>query len=92
MERLSEKEILIQLQNLNGWTLNEGALEKPYLFKDFKEALAFINEVGILAEEVNHHPEIFNVYHKVRLRLSTHDANGITIKDIDLAEKISTLQ
>ncbi len=91
MQRLSEQEILAQLQNIKGWTLNEAALERHFDFTDFKEALAFINKVGALAEEANHHPELFNVYNKVNIRLSTHDADGITIKDFDLATKISEL-
>lgn len=92
MKRLSEKEILGSLQKLPGWTLNAGALENNYELKDFKEALAFINQIGHLAEAANHHPELFNVFNKVNLRLHTHDANGITEKDFDLARKISELR
>lgn len=91
MQRLSEKEILVRLQDLKGWTLNEGALENQFELNDFKEALAFINKIGELSEAADHHPEIFNVYNKVNLRLSTHDADGITEKDFALASKISTL-
>lgn len=92
MQRLSEKEILERLQNLKGWTLNNGAIERNFELKDFKEALAFINGIGAAAEADNHHPELFNVYNKVNIRLSTHDADGITQKDFDLAEKISELR
>ncbi len=90
MERLAEKEILSKLQNLKGWTLNDGAIEKKFELEDFKEALAFINKIGAAAEAANHHPELHNVYNKVNIRLSTHDADGITEKDFDLAQKIST--
>jgi len=91
MQRLSEKEILAKLQTLPGWTLNEGSLERNFEFADFKEALAFINRLGQLAEEANHHPELFNVYNKVNIRLSTHDADGITEKDFNLALKLSVV-
>ncbi len=92
MQRLAEIEILGKLQELTGWTLNHAALEKNFVLKDFKEALAFINQIGALAEEANHHPELYNVYNKVNIRLSTHDVDGITQKDFDLAGKISELR
>ncbi len=92
MQRLSEKEILSKLQDLDGWTLNQAALEHNFELDNFKEALDFINQIGELAETANHHPELYNVYNKVNIRLSTHDASGITQKDFDLAEKISELR
>lgn len=92
MQRLSEKEILGRLQDLSGWTLNDSAIERNFELKDFNEALAFINQIGAFAEEANHHPELFNVYNKVNIRLWTHDADGITEKDFDLAKKISELR
>ena len=91
MQRLSEKQILENLQQLPGWTLNNHAIEKEYKLKDFAEALVFINQIGALAEAANHHPELFNVYNKVNIRLSTHDADGITEKDFDLAKEINQL-
>jgi 4a-hydroxytetrahydrobiopterin dehydratase len=91
MHRLSERDILGRLQELSNWTLNNGALETNLEFNDFKEALKFINQLGSLAEEANHHPELHNVYNKVNVRLWTHDANGITNKDFDLAEKVNQL-
>jgi 4a-hydroxytetrahydrobiopterin dehydratase len=54
--------------------------------------MGFIVQVGILAEKHNHHPELFNVYNKVRIRLNTHDAKGVTIKDINLAIAIDKIQ
>lgn len=92
MKRLAEKEILGRLTELNKWTLNNHAIEKEFKFKSFKEALSFINKIGELAEEANHHPELFNVYNKVNIRLRTHDADGITDKDFDLAEKINLIK
>lgn len=67
-------------------------MERHYLFNDFSEALAFIMRVGLEAEKAQHHPEIHNVYNKVRLRLSTHDAGDVvTEKDHALARAIDKL-
>jgi len=92
MEKLNETEVLNRLENLSGWSLKEQAIEKKYELADFKKALAFINQIGERAEEANHHPELFNVYNKVTIRLHTHDADGITDKDFDLARKIDELR
>ena len=91
METFDVKQIEENLKNLNNWALVNDALEKSFTFKNFKDALVFINHVGQLAEEADHHPEINNVYNRVRLRLNTHSANGITKKDFDLAQKINLL-
>jgi 4a-hydroxytetrahydrobiopterin dehydratase len=89
MKTYSETECQILLENLEDWNFKENALERNFQFKNFSQSLAFIVQVGLLAEKANHHPEILNVYNKVRLRLTTHDANGVTEKDFDLARKIS---
>jgi 4a-hydroxytetrahydrobiopterin dehydratase len=74
------------------WEEKENKLVKHFKFKDFKAALKFINQVGDLSETQNHHPEIFNVYNKVSLSLTTHDAgNTITDKDYALAKSIDQL-
>lgn len=91
METLSTSNIANALESLNDWSFIENTLEKKYQFKDFKQALGFIVQVGMLAEKQNHHPELHNVYNKVTLRLSTHDANGVTQKDIDLAKAIDKI-
>ncbi|GIZ08897.1 4a-hydroxytetrahydrobiopterin dehydratase [Flavobacterium sp. UMI-01] len=80
-----------QLANLKDWKYDTNGIVKDFVFKNFNEALAFIVQVGLLAEKVNHHPEVFNVYNKVHLRLSTHDANGLTDKDFNLAKMINLL-
>ena len=80
-----------ELQNISDWAFKNNGIEKQFLFKNFSKALAFIVEVGILSEKSNHHPELFNVYNKVHLRLTTHDAGGITKKDFDLAKAINEL-
>jgi 4a-hydroxytetrahydrobiopterin dehydratase len=71
------------------WNTADGKLHKEFLFKNFVEAFAFITKVALIAERVNHHPEIRNVYNKVEIYLYTHDEeNTITEKDKHLAEKI----
>ncbi len=80
------------LGGLEGWALDDGKLLKTYVFMDFKAALIFINRVGEVSEKLNHHPEILNIWNKVTLRLSTHDAgNRITEKDLTLARAIQSL-
>jgi 4a-hydroxytetrahydrobiopterin dehydratase len=79
------------LENLKNWHFNANGIEKNFLFKSFTEALGFIVKVGVLSEKMNHHPELFNVYNKVSLRLTTHDAGGITDKDFKLATEIEEI-
>lgn len=91
MKKYELDEINKQLEKLNGWSYTMGALEKNIAFKDFGEAFGFIARVALIAETLNHHPEWTNVYNKVRIRLSTHDAGGITEKDFALAERIENV-
>lgn len=75
-----------------GWNvINEHHLEKEFIFKDFKEALAFTNQVGALAEEQGHHPDIHLAWGKTRIVLWTHKINGLSEGDFILAAKIETL-
>ena len=89
---LSATEITSKLNSLSSWELAGGELVSTFSFKDFRASLAFVNEVGELAEAAGHHPDIDIRYNKVRLALVTHDAGGITAKDFELAGKISGLQ
>ncbi len=75
------------LAKLTGWDVTDGrdAIRKVFQFKDFSEAFAFMTRCAIKAEVMDHHPEWFNVYNKVDVTLSTHDADGLTQNDIDLA-------
>jgi 4a-hydroxytetrahydrobiopterin dehydratase len=91
MTTMNESSINKQLQLLNNWSYVDNAIEKNYSFKNFAEALLFINKVGAIAEKLNHHPELFNAYNKVKLRLTTHDAHGITQKDFDLAAAVDAI-
>ena len=80
-----------ELANLKDWKFVKNAIEKDFEFKDFTKALAFIVQVGFLAEKQNHHPELLNVYNKVKLRLNTHTESAVTSKDFDLAKAIDKL-
>jgi len=81
------------LARLNGWSEAKGrdAISKKFVFKDFKAAFAFMTKVADVAEEMNHHPEWFNVYKTVDVTLSTHDAGGLTELDVKLAEAMDRL-
>ncbi len=80
------QELLKQLGN--GWkVIDDHHLEKEYTFKNFREALAFTNKVGAIAEEQGHHPDIFLSYGKVKIQLWTHKINGLTESDFILAAK-----
>ncbi|OYX83098.1 MAG: 4a-hydroxytetrahydrobiopterin dehydratase [Flavobacteriales bacterium 32-34-25] len=91
METYNKKTAEPILSKLENWIFLNDGIEKKFEFKNFNQALAFIVQVGLLAETKNHHPELFNVYNKVNIRLSTHDAKGVTDKDFDLAKVIEKL-
>lgn len=73
------------------WSIKEGKLYRAFKFADFIAAFGFMTQVAILAEKADHHPEWFNVYNKVNISLTTHDAGGISARDFALAEQISAL-
>jgi 4a-hydroxytetrahydrobiopterin dehydratase len=87
MPPLSAAEISSRLTSVPDWQIESGELVRTFLFKDFRASLAFVNQVGELAEKAGHHPDIDIRYNKVRLALVTHDAGGITAKDFDLARE-----
>ena len=84
MERIGAQAALARL---NGWSAVEGrdAIRKVFEFEDFNAAWGFMSRVAVKADKVDHHPEWFNVYNKVDVTLATHDADGVTQKDVDLA-------
>ena len=86
-EKLSSGEIEGALAALDGWSRAEGrgAIQKTYKFNDFNAAFAFMTKVAAKADEMDHHPEWFNVYATVEVTLATHDAGGVTDLDIELA-------
>ena len=79
------------LEKLSGWAFRSGGIEKDFTFKDFSGAFAFMTRIALLAEQRNHHPEWSNIYNKVQIRLSTHDAGGLTDKDLELSKAIESL-
>ncbi len=87
--RLTEAEIVKNLESVPGWSLEDGKLFREFNFPSFVEAFGFMASVAIIAEKQNHHPEWFNVYNKVRIHLTTHDAGGISENDFALASSIN---
>ena len=90
-EPLSREEIGRALQDLPGWSYEEDQLRKTFTFGSFREAVGFIVRMAFCAEELDHHPDLHNVYNRVRVALSTHDAgNKVTEMDLALAREIET--
>jgi 4a-hydroxytetrahydrobiopterin dehydratase len=87
-KKLDESKIQASLSSIPKWKLEKGELVQNATFDDFKQAMTFIKHVAELAENAGHHPDIDIRYNKVRLALVTHDAGGITQKDISLARDI----
>lgn len=85
---LSDAEIAARLGEIPDWMRIGQAIERTWTFKDFPEALTFINRVGKIAEAADHHPDIHNSWNRVTLRLTTHDRGGLTGLDFDLARRI----
>ncbi len=90
-EKLTADEVSAGLDGLPGWSLSNGKLRREFRFANFSEAFGFMTSAAIEAEKMNHHPEWFNVYNKVVVDLTTHDAGGITELDIELAKKMNAL-
>lgn len=88
LQRLSVEQASQRLAALPGWTLADDGLSmaRSYRFADFSAAFAFMTQVALAAEKANHHPEWFNVYNRVDVRLTTHDAGGLTERDMALAQ------
>ena len=95
MDRLNDYQITEKLAALNGWKLNDlegrAGLLKVFPTRDFLTGLGFVVRIAVLAEKANHHPDITLTYPKVSVRLSTHDAGGLTTRDFDLAAQIDLL-
>ena len=90
VEKLSAAERAAALAELADWTEVEGrdAIAKTFSFGDFNEAFGFMTRIALAAEKADHHPEWFNVYNRVEITLSTHDAGGLSARDIALAKVI----
>lgn len=81
------------LEALNGWSAVDGreAIYKEFIFKDFEAAFTAMSKIAEKAEQMNHHPEWFNVYNRLNVTLATHDANGVTSYDLELARFIDEM-
>lgn len=89
--KLADEEIGRRIQSLAGWKVENGKLHKEFTFRTFIEAFGFMSRVALLAERMNHHPEWFNVYNRVVIDLTTHDAGGISALDVEFARNIEEL-
>ena len=81
----------LQTQARTNWRMEEDSLHAQWVFEDFGRAMSFMNSVADVAERMNHHPEWTNVYNRVNVRLTTHDAGGLTPLDFDLARAMDNL-
>jgi 4a-hydroxytetrahydrobiopterin dehydratase len=88
---LQEKEIHAQLADLPGWQYDGRFISKNFVFADFTAAFAFMVRVAFIAESMGHHPDWSNVYRSVKIQLRTHDADGITALDMEMAKGIEAL-
>jgi 4a-hydroxytetrahydrobiopterin dehydratase len=88
---LSEDEVSRRLAELPGWKLREGKLHRGFRFESFVEAFGFMSRAALVAEKLDHHPEWSNVYSRVDVDLTTHDAGGLTRLDFELAARMNEL-
>ncbi len=92
MTKLNEQEIQAKMANIDpAWLVKGKFIHRDFLFKDFIEAFSFMTAVALSAEKAGHHPNWKNAYNKVTIALNTHDADGITDKDFDLAKAIDKI-
>ena len=89
--RLTDEQLEELATSLPAWRVQDGALRRELRFADFVEAFGFVTKVALLAEAMGHHPEWSNVYDRVSLALTTHDAGGLTELDVRLARRIDAL-
>ena len=91
MIRISQEEIDEELEKLHGWSVINEKLHKEFSFDSFNQAFGFMTRAAMEIEKMNHHPEWFNVYNRITIELTTHDAGGITKNDVDLAKILNSL-
>lgn len=89
--KMSSEQIEAELKNLDGWELKNEKLHRELKFKNFGQAFGFMTQVAILADRLEHHPEWSNVYSRVTIDLTTHEAAGISQRDFELAQKINEI-
>ena len=90
-KKLSAEEIAEQIAELKTWAAEDGNLKKRFAFKNFAEALEFVNKVGAIAEKLDHHPDITFGWGYAEFSITTHDAGGLTHNDFDLAKDIEKI-
>lgn len=92
-EKITRDAVAARLNTLPGWVIDpdRDSIKKSFVFKDFSEAFGFMTRCALTAEKINHHPEWFNVWNKVDITLSTHDAGGLTELDLKLAAAMNAL-
>lgn len=90
-KRLTTEEIGERLASIEGWSILDGKLHRELRFADFAQAFGFMASAALIAEAMNHHPEWSNVYNRVTIDLTTHDAGGITELDFELARRIDAV-
>ena len=91
MMRLSESDIDEELKKLSGWNVKNEKLHKEFQFDNFNQAFGFMTRAAMEIEKMNHHPEWFNVYNRITVDLTTHEAGGITNNDVNLARILNSL-
>ena len=91
VEKLSPADIEERLVQLPDWGLDQHKLFRHFVFENFIEAFGFMSQVALVAESMNHHPEWSNVWNRVEIYLTTHDAGGISERDFTLAKRIDSL-
>jgi 4a-hydroxytetrahydrobiopterin dehydratase len=90
-EKMTTQELSLATAKLPNWKVVEGKLSRAFKFHDFVDACAFMTKVSLISEKMDHHPEFSNSYNRVTIGLFTHDLDGVSILDIELAKKIDTL-
>lgn len=90
--RLTDAEVAALLADVPGWSLREDgkAITRTFTFADFNQAFGFMARVALYADKADHHPEWFNVYNRVEMTLTTHDADGLSARDAAMARAIET--
>lgn len=91
MEKLNKEEITKKLEDLQGWTFAKNAIHTSFQFDNFKDAFTVMTRIAFEAEALQHHPNWGNVYNQLEISLSTHDADGVTEKDFELARAIEAI-
>lgn len=91
MKVLSSREVREKLEEIEGWKIKGSKIQRIYKFKKYMDGIAFVNKLAELAEKEQHHPDLTIIWTTVTVELTTHDAGGITLRDIRMAKKINAI-